>query len=331
MPATHGKNTVVLLDAFDLTRYFREASTPMSADVAETSTFGSSDKTYIVGMGDATLNLNGLFDGDAGAVDQRLQAILGLDSDAATGYDAYAITVYRQGYSNVGGRASLLAAKLTNYQVNSPVADVVQVTSSFQASGGADEGVALLDPSVSRAFGVLPFTGTAVDNGSATGAIPLTAASAAANVATFTTNQAHGFVAGQTVTVAGVTPAGYNGTWVVLAGGLTATQFTANIGTTPAAGSAFGTVLGTLGGGVGHIHIVANTLNAQPTFAIQHSVDNVTFSNIITVTPPANATPFSIRTVLAPGTLVNRYVRARVSGGAATAGAFQMGAAFARR
>lgn len=68
----------------------------------------------------------------------------------------------------------------------------------------------------------------------------LTAATAAASVATFTTSAAHGYSIGDIAVVAGVTPSGYNGTWTV-ASTPTSTTFTANIGSTPAAGSAFGT------------------------------------------------------------------------------------------
>jgi hypothetical protein len=43
----------------------------------------------------------------------------------------------------------------------------------------------------------------------------LTAASMSGTVATFTTSAAHGFNQGGLVTIAGVTPSGYNGTWVI--------------------------------------------------------------------------------------------------------------------
>lgn len=64
----------------------------------------------------------------------------------------------------------------------------------------------------------------------------------AGTTARFTTSTPHGYVAGDYVRVAGVTPAGYNGDWVVSAVG-SSTQFDANIGTSPGAGSVFGTVI----------------------------------------------------------------------------------------
>lgn len=53
---------------------------------------------------------------------------------------------------------------------------------------------------------------------------------------------AHGFGVGDVVTLAGITPAGYNGSWVVTAA--TANTFTIYVGTALGAGSVFGTALG---------------------------------------------------------------------------------------
>mgnify|MGYP001609219817 CR=1 FL=1 len=55
-----------------------------------------------------------------------------------------------------------------------------------------------------------------------------------------TTSAAHGFGIGDVVTIAGVTPAGYNGDWAINAIGST-TTFTIYVGTALGAGSAFGT------------------------------------------------------------------------------------------
>ncbi len=53
---------------------------------------------------------------------------------------------------------------------------------------------------------------------------------------------AHGLSVGDKVTLAGVTPAGYNGTWVITA--VTANTFTIYVGTALGAGSVFGTCQG---------------------------------------------------------------------------------------
>jgi hypothetical protein len=73
----------------------------------------------------------------------------------------------------------------------------------------------------------------------ASGAKTLTAITNA-TTAVCTTSAAHGFGVGDVVTIAGVTPAGYNGSWAITAVGST-TTFSIYVGTALGAGSAFGT------------------------------------------------------------------------------------------
>lgn len=64
-----------------------------------------------------------------------------------------------------------------------------------------------------------------------------------ATTALVTTSASHGYTVGDAVTIAGVTPAGYNGKWAVVSV-TSATQFGIYVGTALGAGSAFGTVTG---------------------------------------------------------------------------------------
>jgi hypothetical protein len=64
-----------------------------------------------------------------------------------------------------------------------------------------------------------------------------------ATTAVVTTSAAHNYSVGDVVTIAGVTPAGYNGSWAVTAVG-SATTFSIYVGTALGAGSAFGTSTG---------------------------------------------------------------------------------------
>ncbi len=66
---------------------------------------------------------------------------------------------------------------------------------------------------------------------------------ATGTTAVVTTSAAHGFGVGDVVTIAGVTPAGYNGKWAITAVG-SATTFSIYVGTALGAGSAFGTATG---------------------------------------------------------------------------------------
>lgn len=68
----------------------------------------------------------------------------------------------------------------------------------------------------------------------------ITAATASAEIATFTFGSAHGYSVGDWIDVTGVTPSGYNGTWQIRTVPSSST-FTAHIGTTPGNGTVFGT------------------------------------------------------------------------------------------
>jgi hypothetical protein len=66
---------------------------------------------------------------------------------------------------------------------------------------------------------------------------------ATGTTAVVTTSAAHGFSVGDVVTIAGVTPSGYNGSWAITAVG-SATTFSIYVGTALGAGTAFGTAAG---------------------------------------------------------------------------------------
>lgn len=150
----HGRNTVVLTDQYDLSSFFNESSSSRTVETAETTTFGSSAKSYITGLRDGTLSLSGLFDGTANAVDQIFAAAL----QSATDNN---VTVALEGNS-VGTLVHMLASQETSYEVTSPVSDVVSVSAEFQADGGLESGRLLAPATVIST--ATTTNGTAVDN-----------------------------------------------------------------------------------------------------------------------------------------------------------------------
>jgi hypothetical protein len=132
----HGKNTTVLSDDFDLTTYLNSATAAYSVDVPETTTFGSSDRSYIVGHNEGTLSFEGLFDGTTDSADSIFHAALGNATDKV-------ITVSNDSTA-IGGRAILAAAASTSYEISSPLTDVVSVSAEAIADGGLDSGIWLV-------------------------------------------------------------------------------------------------------------------------------------------------------------------------------------------
>jgi hypothetical protein len=135
MAFIHGKSAQVLHGAHDLTSFLNEATASQEVETAETTVFGNSAKTYIVGLKDGTISASGMFDGSALGVDEVLAASIGSDTLAP-------VTVGYEG-TTLGNRVSLLLGKTTSYEVSSPVGDVVSVSYDAQSDGGIDQGVSL--------------------------------------------------------------------------------------------------------------------------------------------------------------------------------------------
>ena len=73
-------------------------------------------------------------------------------------------------------------------------------------------------------------------------AVPIAAETWSGNTATVTTRVTNDFVSGESITVAGVAPLAYNGTYVITVTGPTTFTYTLPLAANPGAGTAFGTV-----------------------------------------------------------------------------------------
>lgn len=134
MAFVHGKDSVFKLDnsggtLTDISSYVNSVDFPETADVAETSTLGSSAKSYIVGLKDATLSIAGLWDS---TVDGILGAVVGQSSTLSFEYSPEGTT---------GGNIKYTGeCILTSYSQSSPVGDVVSYSADFQVSGAVTRG-----------------------------------------------------------------------------------------------------------------------------------------------------------------------------------------------
>lgn len=169
----HGKDTKVLVDEYDLSGYFNSADVASTIDTAETTSFGSSSKSYIVGLRDQTVSLSGLYSQDTGGSDEVLSSILGA---ATTPIVTVALVA-----GTIGNRAILGRAHQTNYAISNPVADVSSVTADFTASTDA-----VTNQTLGIASGVMLTTGASIAFGSLgnLASVDNTASSAAGGMAT---------------------------------------------------------------------------------------------------------------------------------------------------
>jgi len=132
--ATHGKSAEIYITdsggtSRNFTSYVHNATLPRSVDTAESSTFGDDDKTYVAGLRDATLSLEGRVHDIT--VDGYLTGLLGGTPRAWKFFPEGSVTgnVYFEG-----------SAILTSYEPNADLGDVVGFSAEFQVSGAITRG-----------------------------------------------------------------------------------------------------------------------------------------------------------------------------------------------
>ena len=154
--AIHGKATGIILGGYDLTPMLNSIATPQSLDVAETTPFGSTAKTYVPGLADATVSVGGMFEGDMDAT----ELLLDTASDTA---DAILVSY---GRAIVAGQDCKFGRVIrSSFEVTSPVGDVVPISGAARADGGLHTGPVLM---AKAEVTTSPPSRATDDNGSAT-------------------------------------------------------------------------------------------------------------------------------------------------------------------
>ena len=133
----HGKNAVVLLDNTNLSTTLTDASVSLTADVAETSTFTASSKTYVAGLKDGTVTLSGYFESSSPDADAEFLSQLGSSGSA---YSIAPIGYTRGNPTEFGNVIE------TSYDRSADIGSVVAVAVAFQFDGDAYNGKSLLAP-----------------------------------------------------------------------------------------------------------------------------------------------------------------------------------------
>tara|TARA_R100000655_G_scaffold99933_1_gene144125 strand:+ start:25263 stop:25673 length:411 start_codon:yes stop_codon:yes gene_type:complete len=134
MAFVHGSDSVFKLDngsgsLTDVSSYVNNVDFPQTADVAETTTLGASNKTYIVGLKDATISLSGLWDATADAI---FGAVVGQSATLSFEYSPEGTASGKVKYTG--------EAIMTSYSKSSPVGDVVGYSADLQVTGAVTRG-----------------------------------------------------------------------------------------------------------------------------------------------------------------------------------------------
>lgn len=133
MAFKHGKSAQIFINDSgsterEFTSYANSVTWSRDVDTAESSTFGDDDKTYVVGLKDASFSMEGRFDVTA---DGYLDGLMG--------GTARAYKYFPQG-SAAGLPYYSGSAILTSYETSSDLGDTVNFSAEFQNSGAPTRG-----------------------------------------------------------------------------------------------------------------------------------------------------------------------------------------------
>lgn len=128
---------LVLANVYDVGQFSKEVSFPRKMDTAETSTFGSNQKSYVQGLSDQTLSISGSWDysslndlsgGNAktGGLDQLMAEMIGATTNPSF---LYAPTGVGNGKVFYNG-----TVVMTSYQVSGSIGDLVGFSAEFQVA-----------------------------------------------------------------------------------------------------------------------------------------------------------------------------------------------------
>ena len=131
MPFEAGKGQVFKVDnsagtLTDISAFLTDVGFPREVDTEEVTTLGKNAKVYIVTLTDATISIEGKWDGAASALDVTLSGILG--QAATVSFE------YGPGGSATGDVKYTGEAILTSYEPSGSVGGAVEFSAELQVS-----------------------------------------------------------------------------------------------------------------------------------------------------------------------------------------------------
>jgi len=135
----HGKNTFFAIgDAVGgfatvnvVSNVLRNVSLPRDSDTADTTAFTSTQKTYVVGIPGGKMSMDGPYDA---AADLIFSGLVGFETPMGWKWGPEGGTSTRVSYGQPGG-VGAAGFLLSNYDIMSPVGDLVSVKLDGVASG----------------------------------------------------------------------------------------------------------------------------------------------------------------------------------------------------
>lgn len=131
MAFRHGKDTVVKVNGVDLSEFSNSTAFNDETEANETTTYGRNRKTYMGGLGDGKITLQGVYDDGAAGPRATLKPL----KDAGN-----AVPFILQPEGTGSGKAqSSVSVIITAFNESLPVGDVIAWTCEMQMTGPLDE------------------------------------------------------------------------------------------------------------------------------------------------------------------------------------------------
>lgn len=136
MPSfAHGRNTVVFYRGYNVGQYLKEINWATEVDTPETTAFGSTTRSYVVGFPNITITGSGMYSSALSAtalpeVDNFMDAAMG---NSASGWLIYGPVGGTIG-APLGFPAKVAYADSTNYSVSGSVTDMVAISADWQVN-----------------------------------------------------------------------------------------------------------------------------------------------------------------------------------------------------
>lgn len=156
MAFTHGKNSALYANGYDLSAYMRNATSEIEVSTADSTVWGATATDHLVGILSGQISGDGLLDASVSAVHPVLTAAFATaDSEV----------LHLPAGDALGNPGMALSGTDTKYSVNSPLSDVVSVSFEVTANSAACLPVSVIQP-----LAAITTTGnkTGIDGGAAT-------------------------------------------------------------------------------------------------------------------------------------------------------------------
>lgn len=291
----------ILVDGYSLLGSVTNITDDIEVFLEEITALGDTWQRFAsIGIRKGALSQAGFYDDAAGQVNQAL-----VDTNVGgTRVFCYCLEGNVIGKHFVGYSGAVEA----KYERVATIEKLHKANAAYNPSGPIEEGQ-ILHALGAEAASSGNTQASSVDNSldGLLSVIPITNISIA-NPTVVTTSVPHGLVSGDKVVIAGSnsTPS-INGQQTATV--LTATTFTVPVNVTVAGNTGTLVRANSDNGGAAYLEVSALTLGGGTNWAplVLHSVDNVTFTTLGTFTPVTVA-PSAQRLVIAPATVVNRYL-----------------------